>query len=101
MHGTIKTFEKMENRRVLMVVLLSKAQQLLVFASIQGRALTPYSRKRGNSQIDHVGRSEANLGSSPVSSLGIVSDFIVSSVPDPVGQRSVFLHHMAHFYLSA
>jgi len=51
--------------------------------------------------IDHVGRSEANLGSSPVSSLGIVSDFIVSSVPDPVGQRSVFLHHVAHFYLSA
>ena len=33
--------------------------------------------------------SEADLGSSPVSSLGVVPDFVISSVSDPVGQSSV------------
>ena len=40
--------------------------------------------------------SETNLGSSPVSSLGIVSDFVVSFVPDPVGQGSVALDLCTH-----
>ena len=35
--------------------------------------------------------SEADLGSSPVSSLGVVPDFVISSVSDPVGQRPVLL----------
>ena len=33
--------------------------------------------------------SEVELGSSPVSAGGIVPDFVVSSVSDPVGQRAV------------
>ena len=37
------------------------------------------------------GFSELDLGSSPVSSLRVVPDFIVSLVPDPVRQRSVLL----------
>ena len=36
-------------------------------------------------------RSEVELGSSPVSSACVVPDFVVGSVPDPVGQRAVLL----------
>ena len=35
--------------------------------------------------------SEVELGSSPVSSACVVPDFVVGSVPDPVGQRAVLL----------
>ena len=37
--------------------------------------------------------SEADLSSSPVSSFGIVSDFIISSISDPVRQVPIFLDH--------
>ena len=36
-------------------------------------------------------RSVSDLGSSPVSSLGVVSDLVISSVSDPVWKRSVGL----------
>ena len=37
-------------------------------------------------------RSEVELGSSPVSAGGVVPDFVVSSVSDPVGQRAIRVH---------
>ena len=47
-----------------------------------------------------TGRSESDLGSSPVSSLGVVPDRVVSSVSDPVGKSSVLLDHVADLNLS-
>ena len=47
-----------------------------------------------------TGRSESDLGSSPVSSLGVVPDLVVSSVSDPVGKSSVLLDHVADLNLS-
>ena len=44
--------------------------------------------------------SETDLGSSPVSSFGIVSNRVVSLVSDPVWQRSVRLHHLSHLDFS-
>ena len=46
------------------------------------------------SEHEHQGKgslacSEVELGSAPVSPGGVVPDFVVSSVSDPVGQRSV------------
>lgn len=43
--------------------------------------------------------SEANLGSSPVSALGVVTNRVVSSVANPVGQGAVLLDHLADLYL--
>ena len=40
--------------------------------------------------------SETDLGSSPVSSLGIVPDGVVSLISDPVGQRTILLNHLGH-----
>ena len=37
----------------------------------------------------HNERSESDLSSSPVSSFGVVPDFVVSSISDPVWQSSV------------
>ena len=45
--------------------------------------------------------SETDLGSSPVSSLGVVSDLVVSSVSDPVWQSSVTLNLVADFNFSS
>ena len=42
-------------------------------------------------QLGHIWYSESDLGSSPVSSLGVVPDLVVSSVSDPVRQSSVLL----------
>ena len=39
--------------------------------------------------------SETDLSSSPVSSLGVVSDLVVSSISDPVWQSSVTLNLVA------
>jgi len=44
---------------------------------------------------------DAQLGSSPVSSLGVVSDLVVSSVSDPVWQSSVTLNLVADLDFSA
>jgi len=46
-------------------------------------------------------RSESDLGSSPVSSLGVVLDFVVSSVSDPVWKCSVLLDLDAYLDLSS
>ena len=45
--------------------------------------------------------SESDLCSSPVSSLGVVSDFVVSSVSDPIWKSSVLLHPIGHRRLSS
>ena len=46
------------------------------------------------SEHGHKGwqHSEVELGSSPVSAGGVVPDFVVSSVSDPVGQGAVRVH---------
>jgi len=44
-------------------------------------------------------RSEAKLGSSPVSPLSVVPDFVVSLVSDPVWHRSVLLDLLGKSYL--
>ena len=46
------------------------------------------------SEHGHKGwqHSEVELGSSPVSAGGVVPDFVVSSVSDPVGQRAIRVH---------
>ena len=47
-----------------------------------------------NKQLEQLIRrmcSEAKLGSSPVSPLSVVPDFVVSLVSDPVWHRSVLL----------
>ena len=49
----------------------------------------------------HIVRSEADLSSSPVSSLGVVLDLVVSLVSDPVGKSSVLLDHVADLHLSS
>ena len=46
----------------------------------------------GHSNGVECTRSETDLGSSPVSSLGVVSDLVVSSISDPVWQSSVTLN---------
>ncbi len=44
-------------------------------------------------------RSEAELGSSPVSSLSVVPDCVVSLVPNPVGHGSVLLNLLGKSHL--
>ena len=45
--------------------------------------------------------SETDSGSSPMSSLGVISDCVVSSVSDPVRQSSVGLHALGHSSFSS
>lgn len=46
-----------------------------------------------------AGSLQAQLSSSPVSSLGVVSDLVVSSQPDPLGERSVLLRSLGELLL--
>ena len=45
--------------------------------------------------------SEVELGASPVAAGSVVSDFVVGSVTDPVGQRAVLLDLFGQFCLLA
>ena len=48
-----------------------------------------------------LARSELQLGSSPMSPSSVVPDCVVSSVSDPVGQRTVLLDLLRHASLLA
>jgi hypothetical protein len=44
----------------------------------------------------HQHSSETNLGSSPVSTLGVIADGVVRLITDPVGERAILLDHLSH-----
>ena len=49
----------------------------------------------------YVLRLDVHLGSSPVSSLSVVTDSVVSSQSDPLWQWSVLLLSLSHFLLGS
>lgn len=60
-----------------------------------------YYTKQRYVRVDTKCSLDVHLCSSPVSSLGVVADFVVSSQTDPLGQRSVLLLGLSQLLLDS